>query len=133
METNSNQKNDLPISSAPIPNFCPTCHQPVLPQYYFCPNCGTKLNLPPLSTVLSAQLKLYAFSIILPMICFIFVGKWPGTKYYKSTDPKTKQVGLIAWTLLILSTIITIWSIVIWTQNTIRSSVNSINTDMGSF
>ena len=127
-----NLKEEI-IPTPVTPSICPTCHQPVIPQYYFCPNCGTKLNLAPLSTTLTAQLKVYAFSIILPMICFLFIGKWPGNKYYKSTDPKTKRIGLIAWTLLVLSTIITIWLVVIWTQGVIQSSINSINTDMGSF
>ena len=126
-----NQKEE--IAPAPVsPAICPTCHQPVLPQYYFCPNCGTKLNLAPLSTTLTTQLGIYAFSIVLPMILFLFIGKWPGIRYYKSSDPKTKQIGIIAWILLIVSTIATIWLVTIWTQEIIQSSINSINTDMGS-
>lgn len=108
-------------------NICPVCHQPVLPQYYFCPNCGTKLNTPPLSTTVGTQLWIYAFSIILPMLVFLFVGKWPGVKYFRSADPKAKQIGYIAWALLILSTIFTIWFAFVWTQGFIQSSLNSIN------
>jgi len=110
---------------------CPVCHQPMLPQYYFCPNCGAKLNSAPLSTTLATQAWIYALSIILPITAFIFVKKWPGIKYYKSSDPKTKRIGQIAWLLIILSTIVTIWLVVLWTQKTIQSSINSINTDMG--
>ena len=131
MEINQNENIGVPTSSVPIPNICPNCHQPILPQYYFCPNCGTKLNLAPLSTTAQTQVWIYFFSIILPMICFLFVGKWPGAKYYKSSDPKTKQIGFVAWTLLVLSTIITIFLAIKLTQETIQSSVNSINTDMG--
>ena len=112
-------------------NLCPVCHQPILPQYYFCPNCGTKLNSIPLSTTPGTQAWIYAFSIILPMMCFLFVTRWPGVKYYKSTDPKVKLIGEIAWTLLILSTIITIWLVYVWTQQMIQSSIGSINTDFG--
>src|ERR1035437_5706945 len=111
------------------PAICPNCHQPILPTYYFCPNCGTKLHSAPLSTTVATQVWIYAFSIILPMICFIFVTRWPGVRYFKSSDPKAKQIGKIAWTLLILSTIVTIWLVVIWTQNYIQSTVNSINAD----
>ena len=109
---------------------CPTCHQPTLPQYYFCPNCGTKLNLAPLSTTVATQVWIYAFSIILPMLCFLFVTRWPGVKYFKSSDPKTKQIGQIAWVLLILSTIITIWLVVVWMQSYVQSTVAGINADM---
>jgi len=58
--------------------ICLACHQPILPQYYFCPNCGKKIKEAPLSTTIKTQAWIYAFSIILPMICFIFVTKWPG-------------------------------------------------------
>jgi len=108
---------------------CPICHQPVLPQYYFCPNCGYKLSTPPLSTSVGTQTWIYAFSIVLPMICFIMVTRWPGVKYFKSDDRKTKMIGIIAWTLLILSTIFTVWIAYVWTEQTIQASINSVNTD----
>jgi hypothetical protein len=112
-------------------NICAVCHQPILPQYYFCPNCGAKIHEAPLSTTTGTQAWIYAFSIILPMICFIFVTRWPGMKYYKSDDPKIKKIGQIAWALLILSTIVTIVLIYFWTQQLIQSQINSINTDFG--
>ena len=111
-------------------NICAVCHQPTLPTYYFCPNCGAKLNEAPLKTDIGTQAWIYVFSIILPMILFIFVTRWPGIKYFKSKDPKTKQIGEIAWALLILSTIITIWLGYVWTEQMIQSSINSINTDL---
>ena len=128
MEPNKIEQN----TASPSPSgFCPVCHQPILPQYFFCPNCGAKINSAPLSTTSGTQAWIYAFSIILPMICFIFVTKWPGMKYYKSNDLKTHRIGQIAWVLLILSTILTIWLVYIWTQQMIQSSINSINTDFG--
>ena len=39
-------------------------------------------------------------------------------------------IGTVAWILLILSTIVTIWYAYVWTQEAIQSSVSSINTDM---
>ena len=131
MESNLNEKS-APLFSTPTINVCPVCHQPVISQYFFCPNCGAKLNSSPLSITAQTQAWIYAFSIILPMIGFIFVGKWPGTKYFKSEDPKIKQVGLIAWVLLLVSTIIVVWLAIVWTQQIIQSSVNSVNIDMGS-
>ena len=114
------------------PTICTVCHQPILPSYYFCPNCGTKINAAPLSTTVLTQTWIYAFSIILPIICFIFVTKWPGIKYVKSNDPQAKRIGYIAWTLLILSTLVTIWLAYIWTQEAIQSQINSINADMSA-
>jgi len=127
MEPNLNE----PIASVinPTITICAVCHQPILSQYFFCPNCGTKINTAPLSTTVGTQAWIYLFSIILPVICFIFITKWPGVKYYKSKDLKTHQIGQVAWILLILSTIVTIWLAIILTQQMIQSSINSINTD----
>ena len=113
------------------PNICLVCHQSLLPQYYYCPNCGTKVNSAPLSTTPLTQTWIYALSIVLPMILFIFVTKWPGIKYFKSSDPKAKRIGEIAWTLIILSTIITIWLGYVWTEQMIQSQISSINADFG--
>ena len=115
---------------SPISEICSVCHQPVRPEYYFCPNCGTKLKSVPLSTSISAQIGLYAFSIILPLICFIMVTKWKGVAYFKSSDPKAHQMGIIAWTLIVLSTILLIYLSYVWTVSYIQETVNSLNADM---
>ncbi len=65
------------------------------------------------------------------MLCFLFVTRWPGWKYYKSSDPKTKAIGINAIVLIALSTLVTIWLGYIWTLDAIKASVNSINADMG--
>ena len=124
----------LPEPNTSLPNFsfsgvCSVCHQTILPQYYFCPNCGTKINSAPLSTSAQTQTWIYLFSIILPLICFIFVTKWPGATYYKSKDPKIHRIGQIAWALMILSTVITIGLAWYLTQQLIQSQIQSINTD----
>jgi predicted Na+-dependent transporter len=111
---------------------CPYCHQPILPTYYFCPNCGTNLAAGQLSTSPGAQLWLYAFSIILPMLGFLLVTKWQGWKYYKSQDQKTRQIGEIAIALVIISTVGTLWYAYVWTQEAIQSSVAGINADMSA-
>ena len=110
--------------------ICSFCHQPVKAEWYFCPNCGNRLHTAPLSTSIEAQAWIYAFSIILPMMLFIFVTKWPGWKYYKSRDPKAKAIGRNAIVLIALSTVVTIWVGYVWTQDAIQASVNSINADM---
>jgi hypothetical protein len=89
--------------------------------------------MPPLSTSVGTQAWVYLFSIILPVICFLAVTKWPGVRYFKSNNPKARQIGIIAWTLLILSTVVTIWLAYVWTEEAIQSSVNSVNLDMDGY
>jgi hypothetical protein len=120
----------MPVVQNMNPEVCSYCHQPLKPEYYFCPNCGKKVHEPPLSTTPLMQLGIYAFSIILPMICYLAISKWPGITYLRSKDEKVRQVGIIACVLLALSTVVTIWYAYVWTQDAIQSSVNQINADM---
>ena len=60
------------------------------------------------------------------------VSKWPGITYYKSADPKAKQIGTIAIIILAASTFITIWLAYVWTTDTIQSSISSINADFSA-
>jgi len=115
--------------SEPAPAVCPVCHLPLLPSYYFCPNCGFKLSTPPLSVTPATQAWIYALSIILPIILYLGISHWPANRYLKSNDPKTKLIGQIAWGLMIASTIFTLWLAYVWTEDAIQSSIASINTD----
>ena len=120
----------MPTGEAASP-ACPVCHQPVSPNWYFCPNCGANLHPAPLSTSAGAQAALYLFSIVLPMLCFLFVTRWPGPAYFRSQDPKEKQIGTIAIALITLSTILTIYFAYVWTMDAINSSVNEVNAELG--
>ena len=124
---------DVPVSQStavpPSPgnvSLCPVCHQPVPRDAYFCPNCGKELRPKPLSTSLGTQAWIYAFSLILPMIAYLAIGYWPGFRYLRSSDPREKQVGIIATVLLVLSTIITFWYVIAWMQAYVQQSVNDI-------
>jgi hypothetical protein len=117
---------------SPSAAVCPQCHQAILPTYYFCPNCGKKLNEAPLSTSPMAQTGLYAFSIILPLICYLAIGYWKGIKYMESRDAKAKQIGIIAFVLLLLSSAITFWISISWIQSTISSAMTSVG-NIGNF
>jgi hypothetical protein len=129
MEPNGAEPVQFSGPAAALP-ACPICHQRALPQWYFCPNCGAALISAPLSTSVGTQIGIYAFSIILPVMCFLFITKWPGMKYFRSEDEKAKTIGTVAWTLLILSTLVTIWYAYVWTQEAIQSATASINADM---
>lgn len=77
-----------------------------------------------------AQAKLYAHSIVLPMLCFITVNRWQGQKYLKNADPKAKQMGTVAWALLTLSTFLTLYFVYRWTVDTIAATQSALNADM---
>jgi hypothetical protein len=114
-------------------NKCRVCHQPILPTYYFCPNCGTKLITAPLSVSFSTQLGIYLFSIILPALCFLFISKWPGLKYIRSNNQKAKWVGVVALILLLISTIVLGWLAYVGTQNLAESIDQALNVDLGIY
>ncbi|HEY5383467.1 MAG TPA: hypothetical protein VIJ88_02860 [Candidatus Paceibacterota bacterium] len=131
-QTQEVQEAFAAIDKPTPPPLCSYCHQAVLPTYYFCPNCGNKLVSAPLSTSIETQAWIYAFSAILPLICYIMISKWPGIKYYKSKDAQTKQIGTVAIIILTLSTIITMWLAYVGTQALIKSQLNSISADMSA-
>ena len=118
------------VPLVPVPTLCPTCHQAVMQQYYFCPNCGTNLRPAPLSTSSGTQVWIYGLSIILPLVLFIGISKWPAMKYFRSSDPQEKMIGQIALILIVLSTLLTVWLTYKLTLEAIQSQVASINADM---
>ncbi len=110
----------------PMPMICPQCHQPIKPEYYFCPNCGKKLSEPGLSTTVSAQVMLYAFSIVLPIIAYLAITKWEGITYARSADPKAQQMGWIAIGLLTVSSIIVLWWTTAWIDGFIKAQTSTV-------
>src|ERR1700722_79729 len=105
--------------------ICPQCHQPIKPEYYYCPNCGKKLTEPELSTTLASQLWLYAFSLVLPFLGYLAISYWQGIKYARSEDPKAQQIGWIAIGLLALSSVYVIWQATAWIDGFIKSQTST--------
>jgi hypothetical protein len=97
---------------------CPNCKQNIAAQDFFCPNCGKKLKNKPQSTTVLRQIFVYLLSILLPPL-----GLWPGIRYLKQKDSKSKIIGLIAIILTIITTTITIW----WYIGFIRAFNQQIN------
>ena len=116
--------------------ICPYCHQSVLPTYYFCPNCGTKLGTENLPTSTQAEVLLFAHSIILPSLLFLTISKWKGLKYYRSEDPKKKEIGTAAILILVSSTLITYWFSYVLVQRAVQSfteqQLSAINADFSA-
>lgn len=110
-----------------IASLCPTCHTQVRETDYFCFNCGKNLHEKPPSITVTDQALLYAGSIFLPPMGFIW-----GWKYLKSTDQKTRYVGLVAWALTVA---ILIWatSYTMHIFTTVSKQVDSQLNGMGGF
>ncbi len=121
------------IATVPaVPPICPQCHLPVLPEYYFCPNCGANLRLRPLSMTIGTQVLLYLFSAALPWIAYVAITKWPGPKYLRSEDPRARAIGWIALGILVVSSIVAVWLTTIWINQQISSAMNAVG-NIGSF
>jgi hypothetical protein len=129
--SNTSPETTAPILPATANMICPQCHQPVLPTYYFCPNCGKKLEDAPLSTSIGSQIWLYFFSlIIMPVTCYLIYTRWQGIKYFKSKDPKAHQMGLIAIILLVASFGFIVWSTfagIAWVQGYVQTEQTQLN------
>ncbi len=87
-------------------NSCSICYQDILPEYYFCSNCGNNLKEKSAEITTVMQIGLYALAIFLPPL-----GLWPGIKYLVKKDPQVKKIGRITVVLTVLSTVFTVWSI----------------------
>lgn len=82
----------------PVSAVCKNCNLPVLPEFYFCPNCGKQLREKSLTVSVLTQIGVYLLSFFLPPF-----GLYPGIKYLKQSDPKTKLIGWIAVALTLIS------------------------------
>ena len=81
--------------------LCLSCQNTIDPQWYFCPNCGKQLREKTANISLQKQLFMYAISFFLAPFGLVW-----GTKYIRSSDPKTKTVGIVIVALTILSLIL---------------------------
>lgn len=80
---------------------------------------GGQLKNKSLSVTVGRQIYVYLLSFLLPPL-----GLWPGIKYLRQTDEKSRMVGFIAIVLTIISIIITIWLSVSFI-NTFKQQLNS--------
>lgn len=129
-----NQTQTSPVVATPTSpqDICSVCHIPLLPTYYFCPNCGKQIHEPPLPTGFSAQLSLYLFSILLPFIAFLFVTRWKGFKYLRQENTQAKVIGLIATLLLFGTTFLSFWYAYHLTVQVVQSTMSDVNSALGS-
>lgn len=108
-------------------SICPTCHTVVRATDYYCFNCGKSLHEKPPSIALYDQALLYAGSIFLPPMGFIW-----GWKYLKATDQKSRIVGIVAIALTVL---ILLWATAYMMNvyTTVSKQVDSQLNGLGGF
>ena len=87
---------------------CPKCKSSYETTDLFCRVCGRKLKEKTLATSFSKQLSTYLISLLLPPL-----GLWPAIKYLRQGDIKSKQIGIIAIVITVISVII---SIIVFTK-----------------
>ena len=100
--------------------LCPRCHQPILPEWYFCANCGKSLREKPPSTTWITQTGLYLLSIFLPPL-----GLWPGMKYIRSSYAPARRVGIIIIILTVISLVVGFVILEQWLSNAVQQATNS--------
>lgn len=83
---------------------CQYCTKLISASDYFCPSCGKKLKDKPQSTTAGRQIFVYLLSFFLPPL-----GLWPGIKYLKQQDDKSRMIGFIALALTVISIALTVW------------------------
>ncbi len=83
--------------------MCPACSFTILPEWFYCPNCGKQLKEAPLVISFSKQIYIYFISFFLAPL-----GLGWGLKYIKHSDKKVRMVGIIAIVLTVLSIVLLI-------------------------
>lgn len=83
--------------------ICPKCQNSINTIDFFCRVCGYKLKEKPLSTSFLKQLSIYLISFLLPPLGLI-----PAIKYFRQDESKSKQIGIIAVIITLISVIISI-------------------------
>ena len=82
---------------------CPKCRAPVAAAVNFCPQCGTKLKEPLVSTSIGRQVFIYFISFFLAPFGLGFA-----FKYLRQSDPRARKIGVVVIILTILAIALTI-------------------------
>ncbi len=103
---------------------CPKCQNYNDETDFFCRVCGYKLKEALLSTSFLKQLSIYLISFFLPPLGLI-----PAIKYLRQGESKSKQVGVIAMIITLISVIIQIWLL----RNFMGTFNKALNGQSGTF
>jgi uncharacterized membrane protein YvbJ len=102
---------------------CEECGHKISDEAKACPNCGKPQKNKPLSTSLATQIIIYSVSLFLPPF-----GLWYVAKYLAKGSRESRNIGIAAAVLTIISIACSIWFTVVFI-NTVNQSLNSINLD----
>jgi len=100
---------------------CTECGHEMSDEALTCPYCGKSNDNRHPSVLPSRQITVYAISLFLPPF-----GLWYSWKYLKQQDSKSKNIGIIALILTIISVIITTW-MAKGLFNSVNQALNSVN------
>jgi hypothetical protein len=97
---------------------CPFCNKTIDATAYFCPLCGKKVREKPVSTSFWPVAGLMISSILLPPLNLVWTAR-----YLKSSEPKTKRIGIISLIITLIALVVGIWLAVVFAQN-VNEQVN---------
>ncbi len=107
------------------PPVCQMCHFPLSESFYFCPNCGKKIK-EHFSTSLWKQISIYGISLLLPPL-----GLFPGIKYASQKDTKVRMIGIIAISITIIATILTLWFTYVFVNDAVTKANKQLDQMQG--
>ena len=90
---------------------CTNCALPVLAEFYFCPNCGKQLRVKSITVSVGRQVGLYLLTLFMPPVGIPFA-----IRYIKQPNKKTKTVGIIILSIVILSIGFTLYGYALFIQ-----------------
>jgi len=99
-------KAHIPAMPALPGTVCPSCNASAPSSANFCPNCGRRFKPAFPATSASRQIIIYLISFFVAPF-----GLWYAWKYLKQDDKKSKQIGIMAVVLTIVSLAFTIWTV----------------------
>ena len=62
----------------------------------------------------------------MPLLAFVVIKYWPGMKYLRSSDWTKKQIGIIALVLMVASTIVVTWWLIVWTEGLVQTMTGGL-------
>ena len=101
---------------------CPKCEFPIIPPFYFCPNCGKKIKDPPFKVNFAKIAGLLLISVLLPPLGF-----WPGIKLLLNSDRRAQGIGILAIALTVISLVVTVWYSITLINGQIQSMQNQLD------
>jgi hypothetical protein len=89
----------------PLTLKCPRCLTENPFENNYCLKCGFQMKAIPPSSSITKQISIYLISFFLPPFGLI-----PAIKYLRQSDPKLKQIGIVAIIITLISIFISVYT-----------------------